>query len=141
MENIVLASALRTLISNMSKRLRKQMQATDNLSISAVTTLSHLYTESLTPSQLAELVKVKTQSMSEVLSHLDHLGIIIKTPSQQDKRKMLISLTYKGRQIVEQTRYERDEWLTSAIEANLTGKEKKVVSDAIKLIEKLVDHQ
>jgi len=141
MENEKLATALRTLISNMSKRLRKQMHAMDSLSISAVTTLSHLYTESLTPSQLAALVKVKTQSMSEVLNHLEQLGIITKTPSEEDKRKTMISLTDKGRQVVEQTRYERDEWLTAAINENLTGKEKKVVAEAILLIEKLIDHQ
>lgn len=141
MESNQLASSLRTLTSNMYKRLRKQMQTADSLSISEITTLSHLYSDSQTPSQLAAWVKVKSQSMSEVLNHLSKLDLIIKTPSVNDKRKTMVSLSDKGRQMVEQTRYERDEWLTSAIDHHLNARQKEQVAQAISLIEKLIEHQ
>ena len=122
----------------MSKRLRKHMNDADNFSISEITTLSHLYNdESHSPSELADLIKVKTQSMSEVLSRLCKLGIINKTVSATDKRKFVVTLTENGRKIVEQTRYERDEWLTNAIESQLNDREKEVLSEAVILMERL----
>jgi DNA-binding MarR family transcriptional regulator len=82
---------------------------------------------------------VKPQSMSELLIRLQSLDIIEKTPSTVDKRKSLISLTDKGRQIVEQTRYERDEWLTQAIDSTLSEVEKKTLKDALAVITKVMD--
>ena len=82
---------------------------------------------------------VKLQSMSELLIRLQGLGIIEKTPSDTDKRKSLISLTAKGRQIVEQTRYERDEWLTQAIDNTLSETEKKTLQDALAVMTKVMD--
>ena len=140
MEDIKLASALRTATSKMYKRLRKQIHAADSLSITELTTLSYLYQDtSHTPSELADLVKVKAQSMSEVLNHLQFLHLIDKTPSVNDKRKITVSLTGQGKKIVEQTRYERDEWLSNAIDQNLSDTEKKQLKEAIVLIERLSD--
>jgi DNA-binding MarR family transcriptional regulator len=138
--NIRLASALRTVTSKMHKRLRKQMHADGSLSITEVTTLSYLYQDvTHTPSELADLVKVKAQSMSEVLNHLKDLDLINKTNSVDDKRKTTVSLTTAGKEIVEQTRYERDEWLTDAIEQYLSEEEKKQLEAAIVLMERLSD--
>jgi DNA-binding MarR family transcriptional regulator len=140
MEDIKLASALRNATSKMYKRLRKQMHAADSLSITAITTLSYLYQDKIhTPSELADLVKVKAQSMSEVLNHLQFFDLINKTPSVNDKRKTTVSLTVEGEKIVEQTRYERDAWLTNAIDQHLSYSEKKQLAEAIVLIEKLSD--
>ncbi|MEN0053876.1 MAG: MarR family transcriptional regulator [Mucilaginibacter sp.] len=140
MENIKLASALRTVTSKMYKRLRKQMHTADSLSITAITTLSYLYQNTChTPSELADLVKVKAQSMSEVLKHMNELGLINKTNAVDDKRKITVSLTEAGRKIVEQTRYERDDWLTDAISQNLSDDEKRQLTGAIALIDRLSD--
>jgi DNA-binding MarR family transcriptional regulator len=140
METSHLASSLRNIISDMNKRLRKTYNSADNLSISEITTLSYLYPDQALPAtELAKLVMVKTQSMSELLIRLNGLGIVDKTPSDLDKRKSLIALTEKGRQVVEQTRYERDEWLTQAIDHTLSEKEKMILQDAILLMYKIRD--
>jgi len=142
METTQLASSIRTLITKMNRRLRKQMNAVDGLSITEIDTLSFLaHNGSLSPTKLAELLKVKGQSMSEVLIRLQKREMIEKNPSRTDKRKFDISLTLHGRQIVEQTRAERDEWLTKAIEFHLSSKEKAVLGEAIKLLERISDFQ
>ena len=142
MKTTTLASALRDITSKMHKRLRRQMNSANNFSISEITTLSHLYqNESLSPSELACLVMVKTQSMSEVLSHLQQMELIIKTPSLTDKRKFNVSLTAHGRQVVEQTRYERDEWLTEAIAHHLSSKEQQVLAEAVSMMERICNFQ
>jgi DNA-binding MarR family transcriptional regulator len=138
MKDIELASALRSATSNMHKRLRKQTHSADNLSITEITTLSYLFRQkSLTPSELADLLKIKTQSMSQVLSRMQDLRLINRSAFETDKRKTLIALTDYGEEIIEKSRYERDEWLTNAIEQHLSVNEKKLLSDAINLIERI----
>ncbi|MES2062099.1 MAG: MarR family transcriptional regulator [Bacteroidota bacterium] len=140
METSVIASSFRHIISGLSKRLRKTVSSVDNLSLSEFSTLSYLYHEqALSATELAKLIMVKLQSMSELLIRLQGLGIIEKTPSDVDKRKSLISLTDKGRQIVEHTRYERDEWLTQAIDGTLSETDKKTLQDALAVMTKVMD--
>jgi DNA-binding MarR family transcriptional regulator len=142
MKNSELASSLRDVASRMHKRLRKEVKSVDNLSLTEVTTLSYLYTYgAMYPSELAEVAMVKAQSMSQIITHLEELKIITKTPSDIDKRKIAISLTGYGKQMVEQTRYERDEWLDNAIEKNLSAAEKKTLQEAVALMNKLTDYK
>lgn len=142
MKNSELASSLRDIVSRMHKRLRKEVKSADNLSLTEITTLSYLYTNgAMFPSELAEATMVKAQSMSQIITHLEELKIITKTPSDTDKRKVAISLTDFGRQMVEQTRYERDEWMDNAIENNLSPAEKKTLQDAVMLMNKLADYK
>lgn len=137
-----LAPSIRLMISKMHRMLVKQIKIVDNLSISEVTTLANLYRhQSLYPSQMAEMLNIKAQSMSQIINHLSELNFIEKTNSETDKRKVAISLSARGTKLVEDSRCNRDEWLTKAIEATLSASEKQSLSKAIELLEKVADYQ
>ena len=140
MDVFEIASALRGAVSDMHKRLRKQAYSAGGLSITETFTLSYLYREkSLSPSDLAEINKIKKQSMSQVLAHLEELKLIRRVVSKEDKRKVAISLTGVGEKMVEKTRYERDEWLAQAIRERLGEKELKVLAAAIPMLQQIAD--
>ncbi|QJB39061.1 MarR family transcriptional regulator [Chitinophaga oryzae] len=142
MDNFATASSLRLSISNLNKRLRKQVYATEGFSLSELSVLSYIYQQgALFPSELAELVKVKNQSMSQMLNNLETEGLITRTQSMEDKRKMSVTITPKGKKMVEKTRHERDEWLAAAIHHTLSAEEKKLLSAAIPLLSKLADYK
>lgn len=142
MDNFATASSLRLSISNLNKRLRKQVYATEGFSLSELSVLSYVYQQGpLFPSELAELVKVKNQSMSQMLNNLEAAGLITRTQSAEDKRKMSVTITPKGKKMVEKTRHERDEWLAAAIDKTLSGEEKKLLSAAIPLLSRLADYK
>ena len=142
METLTLASSLRNIVSGISKRLRKTIHAHGNFSLTEMHVLSYLYPgDPLSPTGLAKLVGIKTQSMSELLIRLREAGIVDKTPSEHDKRMSFITLTALGRKIVEEIRYERDEWLASAIDHTLTQQEKQVLQQAIAIMEKVRAYQ
>jgi DNA-binding MarR family transcriptional regulator len=102
-------------------------------------TIGHLFRNGkLLPTELAALTRVKTQSMSQILKKLEEETIIKRTPSRNDKRKVYISLTSRGKKIVEKTRYERDEWLKNAIEKNLTDRERELLTKALPILNKLI---
>lgn len=114
------------------------MYSTESYSITEITTLGRLYRQDqLLPSELAAMAKVKTQSMSQILKKLEKQNVIVRTPCETDKRKTFISLTETGRKLVEQTRYERDEWLTNAIRKNLSRDERRTLMKAIEIMHKL----
>ncbi|RBL89364.1 MarR family winged helix-turn-helix transcriptional regulator [Chitinophaga flava] len=142
MNTLATASSLRTCISHLTKRLRKQVYSTGELSFSEMTVMSHVYHQGpLFPSELAELVKVKNQSMSQMLNNLEAETLIVRTPSEDDKRKVLVSITAKGKKMVDKSRSERDEWLATAINNTLTEKEKKMLAEALPLLSKIADYK
>ncbi|MGN7820999.1 MarR family winged helix-turn-helix transcriptional regulator [Chitinophaga sp. 22536] len=142
MDSFATASSLRLSISNLNKRLRKQVYSTEGFSLSELSTLSYVYQQgAMFPSELAELVKVKNQSMSQILNSLETGGLITRTQSPEDKRKMSVTITPKGKKVVEKTRHERDEWLAEAIEQTLSKEEKKLLTAVLPLLNKIADYK
>jgi len=142
MEALQTATSLRQAISGIIKRLRRTVKSHNSYSLSEYSTLSYLYPDQkLSATELAGLVRVKTQSMSELLSNLKNQDIIDKTPHETDKRKSLISLTRKGREILEKSRYEKDEWLAQAIDNTLSADEKRTLQEAAAILHKIVAYE
>lgn len=138
--DIEIAASLRTAIQRLVKVLRKQNQNAEMLSLTERSCLGLLYQHrELLPSELAQMEKVTTQSMSQIINHLFKAGLIDKTPSGEDKRKIKMSLTAAGKHYVEQLRQEKQEWLAGVLYEKTTGKEKEVLKEAIHILAKLID--
>ena len=137
MDTTELASSLRTAVSTLHKSLRKQSDSVKNYSMTEIETIAHLSRSPHLPTELAALTRITTQSMSQILKKLEGHGIIKRTPSKDDKRKVYISLSPHGKKIVEKVRYDKDGWLKNAIEKTLTGKEKELLSKALPILDKL----
>jgi DNA-binding MarR family transcriptional regulator len=140
MENQALASELRTVVSRLVKKLRRKSATGDQLSLTERSTIFALdqYGE-LYPNELASMEKITMQSMSQILSHLLELGIIIRTPSQTDKRKTLISLSDFGKEVLLKVRTERDEWLDNALHQTCTPEDMDKLIQALGPLKKLVE--
>ena len=140
MDSTELSSSLRSVVSALYKRLRKQMYSVDTYSMTEIDTIRHLVRNaSLLPSELAGLARIKTQSMSQILKKLEEQGVITRTPSQDDKRKVYVSLTPFGRKMVEQTKYDREEWLKGIIDQSLQESEKELLLKVLPVLYKLVE--
>jgi DNA-binding MarR family transcriptional regulator len=134
-----LASSLRFAVSNLHKVLRKQSDSVKDYSMTEIETIAHLSRSSLLPTGLAALTRITTQSMSQILKKLEGQGVIKRTLSKEDKRKVYISLTATGKKLVEKTRYDKDKWLKNAIEKGLTIKEKDLLIKALPVLNKLIE--
>ncbi len=139
MNTTELSSSLRAVISALHKGLRKQMSQADTYSMTEIETIGHLArSSSLLPTELAALTRIKTQSMSQILNKMERQGVITRTPSNDDKRNIYISLTPLGKKMVENSKYEKDEWLKGVIEKSLTDKERELLVRALPILNKLV---
>src|SRR5215469_6328863 len=138
--DLELATALRTTIHRLVKLLRRESRNDAQLSLTERSTLGLLYPDlTLAPSEIARMEKVTTQSMSQVINHLMELDLISRTPSGEDKRKVLLSLTPAGRVYVEQRRRDKQEWLANALHEKLGSADKDLLMEALHLLTKLID--
>jgi len=141
-KDIQLASELRTVVTRLVKKLRKESVTGQQLSLTERSVIALLNREkTLLPSELASMEKITNQSMSQILNNLLGLGYITKTPSETDKRKVLISLTGEGENMLLQIRHERDEWLARAISQKCTNEDEALLGKAIGILTRLVDFE
>jgi DNA-binding MarR family transcriptional regulator len=135
-----LASRLRMLMSRLLKVIRTEVRHDELLSLTERSTLSMVYQYSeILPSELAAKEKVTSQSMSQIINKLSHHGYIEKTPSTEDKRKVIITITSKGKEFIDLKRHKSQEWLEKAISEKTTEAEKEILLRAITILTKFVD--
>lgn len=137
--NIQLASDLRSAITRLVKKLRKESPTGRQLSLTERSTMSQLYqNKAMLPSELAANEMITNQSMSQVLNHLSELGYVTRTASETDGRKVNISLSELGEQTLLQFRHERDEWLANAITRACTPEEQDLLRKMLAPLGKII---
>ena len=131
-----LASIMRVSAMRLSRRLRSERRDT-GLTLTQIATLGTLDRHGpLTPRELAEHEKVQPPSMTRVLSHLEELGLIDRTPHESDGRQHLVSLTAAAQALLKEDRRRRDAWLAQRL-AELTQEERDLLRAAAPLLERL----
>jgi DNA-binding MarR family transcriptional regulator len=138
--DIEVAGSLRTVLHRLIKLLRRETRNEAQLSLTERATLGLIYQHGeLLPSDIARMEKVTTQSMSQVVNHLFELNYIHRSPSADDKRKVLLSLTPAGKADVEQRRLDKQEWLARALHEKVSPEERELLMEAIMVLTKLID--
>ncbi|HEY8968976.1 MAG TPA: MarR family transcriptional regulator [Puia sp.] len=138
--DIEIAGNLRATIHRLVKVLRKHTRNEEMLSLTERSTLGLLYQHGqLLATELAQIEKVTTQSMSQVIAYLAEIAYIVKTPAESDKRKVYLSLTPAGRDYIERHRQEKQEWLARTLHEKTSAREKEVLSEALAILSKLID--
>jgi DNA-binding MarR family transcriptional regulator len=139
-QDIEVAARLRTVIHRLVKLLRRETHNDGQLSLTERSVMGTLYQQGeLPPSTLAQLEKVTTQSMSQIINRLFELELIHKTPSGEDKRKVLMTLTPAGKAYVEDARQRKQEWLAHALHEKVSATEKAVLAEALIILNKIID--
>lgn len=141
-KDLQLASDLRTVVTRLIKKMRKESVTGQQLSMTERSTLALLQQhKELLPSELAAMEHITNQSMSQIVSHLLELGYISRTASVTDKRKVIIALTTEGERTIMRVRTEREEWLAKAINESCTDEEAALLKQAIGPLTKLVNFE
>lgn len=77
--------------------------------------------------------------MATILAALGQRRLIERRPDPNDKRRQVVSLTAAGRKRAESDRRAREEWLARAIQERYTEAERRVIVDALSLLERLTE--
>jgi len=128
----------RNSIVALARHLRQSVRA-DNENWTALMTLGVIQRAkgTATPTQIATELGIQSSNVAQVLGELDRQGLVQRTPDHADKRKVRLSLTQEGTDLVYQSRARRDQWLSDAMEACLSVQEQEQLLAAGELIQRV----
>jgi DNA-binding MarR family transcriptional regulator len=131
------AGAIRVSIGLLIRRLR-QVQAKGDVTLPETSALAPLERGGpATPGALAKQEQISPQSMGATLAALEARGLIQRHPDPDDGRRVVMSLTEAGLEVVRARRSERTEHIAQALSAHFTGPELRQLREAAALLERL----
>jgi DNA-binding MarR family transcriptional regulator len=131
------AAALRVSIGLLLRRLR-QVQVEGELSLPESSALVRLDRGGpTTPGELAKLEQISPQSMGATLATLEAHGLVERRPDPRDGRRVVLSATEAGRDMLADRRNERTRQLAQALSAGFTPAELSQLMAAAPLLERL----
>lgn len=86
--------------------------------------------------ELAEWERVSAPTMSRTIGALADAGWVERSDDPADGRRVIVTITESGRQLLAQTRRARDEWMAVRLEG-LTPDEVARLEDALPLLERI----
>jgi DNA-binding MarR family transcriptional regulator len=131
------AAALRVSIGLLLRRLR-QVRPDDELTLPESSALARLdRTGPATPGALAKVEQISPQSMGATLAALEARGLVERRPDPADGRRVVLSVTDAGLELLRNKRGARTEQLAHALSAGFTPAELRQLAVAAPLLERL----
>lgn len=131
--SVELAGVLRDAITRVNRRLR-QTRPIGDITIAQISALQSLDgAGALTPRELAEIERVQPPTMTRIVSRLEERGLVQRSPHPTDGRQVILAPTAVGRELMDDYRRTRDEWLARRLAA-LTPAERDVVRRAADIL-------
>jgi DNA-binding MarR family transcriptional regulator len=131
------AARVRLAVTRMARRLRQE--AGGELSPSQASALATVERHGpLTPSELAELERVRRPTATRVLARLAELGLIVRQRDPADRRSALISVAPTGRSLLRALRTRKTAYLARRLR-KLDADELATLDRAATIVEDLLE--
>jgi DNA-binding MarR family transcriptional regulator len=128
-----LAVTLRDAITRVNRRMR-QTRPVGDLTHSQISALQSIdLAGALTPRELAEAERVQPPTLTRIVSRLEELGLVVRTPHPSDGRQVILALSPAGRELLEGYRRSRDQWLAQRL-SELSPQERDTVARAAEIL-------
>ena len=131
------AAHLRLVITRTARRMRQQAGSELRPSSAAALTTVELHGP-LTPSELAEIERVKRPTATRILRGLEEEGLIVRTPDPKDGRSALISLSSEGRERLRRLRQRKNAYLARRMR-ELDAEDVATLERAATILERMVE--
>ena len=131
------AAALRVSVGMLLRRLR-QVRPDDELTLPESSALARLdRIGPATPGALAKVEQISPQSMGATLAALEARRLVERRPDPADGRRVVLSVTEAGLELLRNKRGARTEQLAKALSAGFTQDELRQLAVAAPLLERL----
>ena len=132
------AAHLRTAIVRTARRLRQEAAAeTTGLTPTSVAALATIERHGpMTPSEIAEIERVKRPTITRTLGCLEREGLIDRSPDPTDKRSALVSVNGAGRERLRRLRSRKNAYLARRMK-DLTAEEVETLERAAEILERM----
>jgi DNA-binding MarR family transcriptional regulator len=132
------AGALQSSVRLLVQRLRQTQAVEGDLTSSETSALARIdRVGPTTAAELARLERISPQSMGATLGALEERGLVRREPDPDDGRRLIMSLTDEGQQLLRRRRQARNDLLSHALADGFTRAELAQLLVAAPLIERL----
>jgi DNA-binding MarR family transcriptional regulator len=132
------AGALRVSVGLLVRRLRRVQDGGGDLTLPETSALARLDRGGpATGAALAKQEQISPQSMGATLAALEAKAMIARTPDPADGRRILLTLTDKGRHALGNRRNARTGTIARALSEHFTEREIRELAAAAPLLERL----
>ncbi|WP_166876453.1 MULTISPECIES: MarR family transcriptional regulator [unclassified Salinibacterium] len=129
---------LRLSIGRLARRLRAQ-KVDDRISDSQFSVLCTLGDRGAAPiGELSVSEKVTPPSMNRTVNALETAGYVSRGSAPDDGRKVVVAITDAGRQLIQQTRLQRDAWFVERL-AELSPEHRAALYAAAPVLQQLAE--
>lgn len=129
---------LRLVVQRVARRIRNNRQD-EGMSDSQLGVLFRLEKGGdASPSALADHERVSPPSMNRTLNGLEGRGLVRREPSADDARKVVVSITDAGRELIRETRRLRTAWFSRQLSA-LSHEERAALEAVIPILRRIAD--
>jgi DNA-binding MarR family transcriptional regulator len=131
-----LASHLRLTIARTARRLRQE--AGTELSPSMTAALATIERHGpLTPSEVAARERIQRPTATRVLTRLEELGLIERTPDPEDRRSSLVAVTPAASELLAELRTRKTAFLAERLE-RLDSEDRAALERAADILERML---
>ena len=131
------AAHLRLVINRAARRMRQEAGTELRASHASALTSVELHGP-LTPSELAEIERIKRPTATRLLRGLEEEGLVERTPDPKDGRSALISLTGEGRERLRRLRQRKNAYLARRMR-DLDPGDVATLERAAEILERLLE--
>jgi len=134
---MAVAEALRPTLMRISRELRREARAV-GVSPEQVSLLVAIkYAPGIGLRDLAARERISPPAMTRHVDRLERDGLVARTPSQADRRRVGLALTAEGRRVLHRVRSRRTAWLATRLR-DLTPDELAALAAAVEPLSRLL---
>lgn len=132
-----LAARLRLAITRTARRMRQE--AGEGLSPTLTAALATIERNGpLTPSELAELERIKRPSATRIIGQLAEGGLVTKAPDPTDGRACLVSVSTEGKALLRRLRKRKNAYISRRLR-ELSPDDHAALERAAELLEQMLE--
>ncbi|HVS85162.1 MAG TPA: MarR family transcriptional regulator [Gaiellaceae bacterium] len=116
-ETVEVADALRPSLLRLGRELRREARPEGVSPEQVALLVSIKYSPGITAAELAADERVSAAAMSKLVARLERDGLVERTPSTTDRRRVGLALTANGQRTLRRVRSRRTAWLVERLRA------------------------
>ena len=137
LDTVAIADRLRPILLKLSRELRREAREAGVSPEQVAVLVAIKYSPAIGVRDLAAQERVSPPAMSNIVDRLERDGLVLRTPSLQDKRRVGLTLSPEGDRLLRRVRSRRTAWLSTRLHG-LTDEELQAVEAALEPLRKVL---
>jgi DNA-binding MarR family transcriptional regulator len=139
-DTVAVADALRPVLLRVGRELRREARAVGISPEQVGLLVAIKYTPGIGVGDLAARERISPPAMTKHVDRLERDGLVARTPSSDDRRRIGLTLTDEGQRALRRVRSRRTAWLASRLR-ELSGAELAAIEAAVEPLSRLLKQE